>query len=863
MIEKKGKYIIMFSLSAFMLTIGLFLLAGDRYNNSRKSLFDSKTVLNEENLDDRQKEFIGLDSTNKVSKEENLTEEYKKYDNLPIQEKENAEVIPRKENVPEEKIEDIKNDIDIEQLVPSSFNLNSLIKIKTENQGDFGLCWDFASFKTLETYLSLRDGNFYDFSEIHTDYVMSNLMYGFRSVHSGGNFNTFENYLKLTGPLLENEVEYRDYRQEEYEGFVDRISSPIVTKTVNFPALSDDADLGKIKEFRTLVKNHIMKNGALYASVDASFIKNGFNESVDGDRKLDATLYCSSNCFSNHAVAIVGWDDEYSRNNFKDENGNMPNNNGAYIALNSWGEKWGDNGYFYISYEDKLVEKELSGILSTSLDYAIDVRSINSEKVRNYVYNHFSSLLIDNYFMTDILSQSVRSIYLENEDINSDDLSEIVDLFPNVSAFHLAGNKISDISSLNRYTNDIFLLDLSDNEISSLKPLENNSTIFYLYLGGNFISDINALNSFTKLSSLDISNNPIDWNISSLSIDGLNTINLSNTNLIDLDRINSKKIASLDISNNPVSSLSGLDRWFLNYLNVSNTAIEDFSPIGKIKLKNEYGTELYLSLKAENCGIVDSSIFNGLNIESLDLSNNNIKDLSNLNIITLKYINLSGNKDITGLQSIKDVSSVILSGDNISSLDEIMKLENVIDLDLSNNNIKDFTALNGLKKLMSLSLEGNSDINIDSIPSKINTLNVKKCKIKSNTDFSKFNNLWSINISGNPEFTNYSSINNDNENGMVNIISNENDIDVSVLEQFYTKDNVYLSANSVKYNYKDDIFNLKFGSFLNRYIMKNLFDDGMFMYNLNVNKNAKDVFINGNNPNIDIKYFTNIKFIRN
>ncbi|MCU6762343.1 Papain family cysteine protease [uncultured Roseburia sp.] len=53
----------------------------------------------------------------------------------------------------------------------------------------------------------------------------------------------------------------------------------------------------------------------------------------------------------NHAVTIVGWDDTFSKDKFTI----TPPGDGAWIVKNSWSDKWGDEGYFYLSYYDTTV----------------------------------------------------------------------------------------------------------------------------------------------------------------------------------------------------------------------------------------------------------------------------------------------------------------------------------------------------------------------------------------------------------------------------------------------------------------------------------------------------------------------------
>ena len=56
--------------------------------------------------------------------------------------------------------------------------------------------------------------------------------------------------------------------------------------------------------------------------------------------------------WANHEVSIVGWDDNFASADFATQ----PPGDGAWIVRNSWGTNWGDEGYYYLSYYDAVLD---------------------------------------------------------------------------------------------------------------------------------------------------------------------------------------------------------------------------------------------------------------------------------------------------------------------------------------------------------------------------------------------------------------------------------------------------------------------------------------------------------------------------
>ena len=210
--------------------------------------------------------------------------------------------------------------------LPSSYDLRTAGRLTpVRDQGSFGTCWAFASMGSLESYLMPGDPK--DFSEDNL-VLTSGFNYAGGSYMAGGQMYMSTDYLpRWGGPVNEAEDAYGDSLTPT--GLAARKH---VQQVEWIPARASATDNDN-------VKNTVMANGGLYVTMYWS------NTSY---RSATASYYYSGSSSANHAVVIVGWDDNYPAGNFA----TAPAGNGAFIVRNSWGSAWGSAGYFYVSYYD-------------------------------------------------------------------------------------------------------------------------------------------------------------------------------------------------------------------------------------------------------------------------------------------------------------------------------------------------------------------------------------------------------------------------------------------------------------------------------------------------------------------------------
>jgi len=232
---------------------------------------------------------------------------------------------------------------------PASYDLRTLGRLTPiKDQGSCGSCWAFASYGSFESWILGEEGVTWDFSE-------NNLKncHGFNWTGcAGGNRWMSTAYLaRWDGPIDEADDPYHPYEEVCTLGLEEKNH----LETVLFipdRAWSSDNDN---------IKQAVMDYGAMYTGM--YYDSACYNET-------NHTYYYSGTEWSNHAVAIVGWNDNFERTLF---NFPYPPGNGAWIVRNSWGTGWGENGYFYISYYDSNIGTDNASFINAEEpdDYSI------------------------------------------------------------------------------------------------------------------------------------------------------------------------------------------------------------------------------------------------------------------------------------------------------------------------------------------------------------------------------------------------------------------------------------------------------------------------------------------------------------
>jgi C1A family cysteine protease len=234
------------------------------------------------------------------------------------------------------------------QTYPATYDLRTLNKVSpVENQGQCGSCWTFATFGSLESYL--LPGLTTQYSENN----LKNLADFDYTCCAGGDSAMSTAYLARWGTTMTDAT-----GATIYAGPVTSASDPYNLSCTSSPTTSQIAMHVQNVYFLPLKQSPLDNNAIKSALMTYGGVFTGFEWNVTAGLAPSAyynpttAAYYDGNIAdkntANHAVTIVGWDDNYSKMNFS----TTPPGNGAWIVKNSWGTSFGQSGYFYVSYYD-------------------------------------------------------------------------------------------------------------------------------------------------------------------------------------------------------------------------------------------------------------------------------------------------------------------------------------------------------------------------------------------------------------------------------------------------------------------------------------------------------------------------------
>lgn len=206
---------------------------------------------------------------------------------------------------------------DISQIKKYDLRIKKLIG-PIRNQGECGACWAFAAAACYESNYAIKNKKLINVSEQD----MVNCIYSANGCQGGFPHLVFD-------AMCNDRKRIADEKSQPYLSLISDCSDKgSKYEAVNYGLLDYSYILPILRPFVTdlEIKEAIYYHGAVASGVyvGTEFLR--YKEGVFSEH--------GNGRIANHAVNIIGWDDE----------------KGAWLIRNSWGNEWGIDGYMWLEY---------------------------------------------------------------------------------------------------------------------------------------------------------------------------------------------------------------------------------------------------------------------------------------------------------------------------------------------------------------------------------------------------------------------------------------------------------------------------------------------------------------------------------
>ena len=367
--------------------------------------------------------------------------------------------------------------------LPDEYNSdpsNVQFMTSVKSQGEFGNCWAFAAIACCEAEAIKNHGaskNDIDLSELHLAY------FGYNGERSTGDTVTAYSPFYQHGGYSQLPI----FTFSSWIGLVDESVAPYESFTrypINF-SLNSNLMYQSVEYYVENAYTYSLPNDIdrvkqaiiTYGAVQTSYYSNEYYLN-----SVASAQYCPTSYSPDHAVTIVGWNDTYSRTNFNSTN--RPQKDGAWLVKNSWGEDWGIDGYFWLSYEDKSATSATAYDVTPTNEFEYDnnyqhdggiALTYSPDYSRNAAANIFTARSNEELLAVSIMTYDIPNadyslkIYVNPEELTPSGFNKGTPIHEQSGALPEAGYTTIPLTTpIDLYEDDVFVVLIETNAFIAL-----------------------------------------------------------------------------------------------------------------------------------------------------------------------------------------------------------------------------------------------------------------------------------------------------------------------------------------------------------------------------------------------------------